>query len=356
MAEIIFLAGAGNNYIQNNKLNEIEKILNEKYAGDFSHETFAEGAYYGAIKTLGDPYTTYMSAAETAAFVENIDGSISGVGVSIMANKSGNIEVVSVIPGSPAEAEGILPGDILIEVDGIKLNEDVQMASGLIKGESGKDVSVKVYRYSENKPLEFKMTRAKIEVPSVSGEMLGDNIAYIKISQFNRNTTEQFKAAFEKYITSETKGLVLDLRDNLGGRFDAAQQITDMLAPEGLMVYTVDKSGAKEEYYSDAASLGCPLAVLVNGYTASASEILSGAVQDMGAGVLVGEQTYGKGLVQGIFFLEDNSAVKVTIQKYYTPSGVCIQGKGLTPDYPVKNTGENDAQLEKAIEIILKQA
>ena len=237
---------------------------------------------------------------------------------------------------------------------------DISEAITKIKGEEGSLVNITIYRQSENKEIDFNIERSAIEVQSVAGKMLEDGIAYIAISGFKANTFDQFSKIYDELMNEGAKGLIIDVRNNPGGLLDVVNKIADKLLPEGNIVYTIDKEGNRTDYNSDKESVNVPLVLLVNGNSASASEILAGAVQDSGTGELVGTQTFGKGLVQNIYTLPDGSALKITIQKYYTPNGVCIQGTGITPDYVVELPEEagpviiedEDTQLIKAVEVL----
>ena len=345
------------------KVDYIMSMLNEYYVDELNYDQMTEGLYKGIVAGVGDPYTTYLTADEFASLTDDTAGNFSGIGVTVSAQEYyDGIEIVNTLNG-PAQDAGVLAGDIITKVDDQSIEGlGLQNAVNLIKGEEGSEVKITVYRPSESREIDFVMKRSNIEVISVNGEMLENSIGYVKIDQFSQNTYDQFKAEVEKLQAQNMKGLIIDVRDNPGGVVTGVRDITDMLVGEGTMVYTIDKNGNREDFKSDANKLGLPLAVLINGNSASASEILSGAVQDMGEGVLVGTQSFGKGLVQGVYQLPDSSGIKITIQKYYTPKGVCIQGTGLTPDYVVElengitNSNlvsrEDDTQLKKAIEVI----
>jgi carboxyl-terminal processing protease len=233
----------------------------------------------------------------------------------------------------------------------------------MTKGAPGTIVTITVYRPSDKASFDISIVREKIDIPTVSSKMVGDGFGYIRITAFDRVTYDQFKSAYDDMGEKGAKGLIIDLRNNPGGLLDTVAKITDILVPKGILVYTEDKNGNKEYTYSDENAVKVPLAILVNANSASASEVLSGAVKDLKAGVLVGEKTFGKGIVQNLYPLSDGSAVKVTVAKYYTPSGVCIQGDGIEPDYPVALPNgpaaglsgleeSEDTQLQKAIQVL----
>ncbi|MCI8342068.1 MAG: S41 family peptidase [Firmicutes bacterium] len=344
------------------KIDYIGSLLNKYYVDGVDAEQLTEGIYYGMADSLGDPYTSYLNAAQTESFMSDSQGNFYGIGVTFLPDyKNSKMTVVSPMEGSPAEEAGILPGDEITEIDGFVVKDMyIDEAVAKIKGEVDTLVNIKVYRPSENKYYTFDIKRSIVEVESVAGKMLDDKIGYIAISGFKGNTFSQFEKIYDEFMAQGVEGLIIDVRNNPGGLLTAVNQIADKLLPEGTIVYTIDKNGERIDYNSDSECIKVPLCLLVNGNSASASEILAGAVQDSGTGKLVGTQTFGKGLVQNIFTLPDGSALKITIQKYYTPKGVCIQGSGITPDYVVelpKDVGnvvteENDTQLMKAIEVI----
>ncbi|HCT64409.1 MAG TPA: hypothetical protein DIC60_03915 [Lachnospiraceae bacterium] len=364
MAAVAIDAKDPQNFSMDEKINYISQLLNKHYVDNVDNDALMDGIYYGMVDSIGDPYTTYLSSEQVKSFMESTEGSFCGIGVNIISDeKTGTITVISPIAGTPAETAGILPGDVIRKVNGTSIiGMDSSEAISMIKGAEGTEVKITVYRQSQDKEIDLNITRSAIEVPSVAGEMLADDIAYIKLSGFKNNTYDQFIEEYNKMMSSGAKGLVLDVRNNPGGVLSIVEKIADKLVPEGTLVYTIDKNGERVDYTSDSECVKVPLCILVNGNSASASEILAGAVQDTGTGTLVGTQTFGKGLVQNIYPVPDGSAVKVTIQKYYTPRGVCIQGEGITPDYVVNLPEElektlvikheDDTQLQKAIDIV----
>ena len=349
------------NFTVENKVNYIASILDNHYIEDVDVDKVVEGAYYGMLDSVGDPYTTYLSAEQTSAYREQVHGSIQGIGVNVLYDTEKKLLiVVSAIEGTPAESAGILSGDMIYKVDGKNVtgmsSDDV---IAMIKGPSGTNVTIVVKRGSEE--IEFEITRSPIELASVYSKMLAGDIGYIEIIGFKANTYEQFMKEYEDLTDKGAKGLIIDVRDNPGGVVQTVNQIVDELIPKGLIMYTIDKDGNKKEYMSDEKSISIPLVVLINQNSASASEILAGAVHDSGTGELVGTKTFGKGLVQDMYMLPDGSAVKLTIEKYYTPSGICIHGDGIIPNYVVElQEGERksvadegyDTQLQKGVEVI----
>lgn len=357
---------SGTELPRDTKIQTIEKYLDRYYVDEVDKEDMVEMMYAGLVAGVGDPYTAYMSKEELESFMEDTEGSFQGIGVEVTTDPTDNsIVVIAPIPNAPAEKVGILSGDKIIKVDGEDISGlNLNSVISKVKGEEGTTVKITVYREATNEILDFTVERKSIEVSSVTHRMMEDNIGYIKLSGFHANSYDQFKKAYDELTAQGMKGLILDVRNNPGGLLDIAVKIADELVPEGTIVYTVDKSGERKDSLSDEKHIEVPLILLVNGYSASASEVLAGAVQDMNVGKLVGTQTFGKGLVQGLFPLSDGSALKITIQKYYTPKGVCIQGEGITPDYivelpeehkyNVRIPEEEDTQLQKAVEIILE--
>ncbi|MBC8543300.1 S41 family peptidase [Bianquea renquensis] len=317
------------------KADAIVRTLDSLYLGEYDTEALLDGAYEGMAEAVGDPYTRYYTQEQYEKFQVSTTGTYGGLGVTIVKNDAtGRIRVVSVYEGGPSEAAGVQQGDEFMKVEG----EDVtglttdELAAKL-KGPIDTAVTITFYRPATDSEVEIEITRKKIEVPTVEHEMLEDGVGYIAISSFDEITPNQFDAALEELRGQGLRGLILDLRDNLGGRVDAVEKIADALLPEGIITYTVDKNGEKITYNSDAEhSLGLPLTVLVNENSASASEILAGAIQDHGVGTLVGTRTYGKGLVQRTVPFQDDTALKVTMAKYYTPNGNYIHGVGIEPD------------------------
>ncbi|WP_418441958.1 S41 family peptidase [Anaerotignum lactatifermentans] len=345
------------------KIRQIEEMLDTYYVEDYDKELAEELMYTGLVAGVGDPYTYYLSADSLAEQVEKNSGHFVGIGVEIYAGDDGYIVVSSVTPGGPAEAAGILAEDKITEVDGESITgKTAADVSALVKGEEGTDVTLTIFRESTGEVLEKTVTRQDIQVQTVSWRMMDDNIGYISITNFRENTYNQFKEALDTLEAEGMEKLVLDLRNNTGGLVKSAHEIGEELLPEGIMVYTMDKEGNREDTLCDDVYNDVPMVVLVNGNSASAAEILAGAIQDTGRGELIGTTTFGKGLVQRLFTLPDGSGLNVTIQKYYTPNGTSIHGVGITPDYEVELPeeyaqqtnipAEVDTQLQKAVEVL----
>lgn len=345
------------------KIRQIEEMLDTYYVEDYDKELAEELMYTGLVAGVGDPYTYYLSADSLAEQVEKNSGHFAGIGVEIYAGDDGYIVVSSVTPGGPAEAAGILAEDKITEVDGESITgKTAADVSALVKGKEGTDVTLTIFRESTGEVLEKTVTRQDIQVQTVSWRMMDDNIGYISITNFRENTYNQFKEALDTLEAEGMEKLVLDLRNNTGGLVKSAHEIGEELLPEGIMVYTMDKEGNREDTLCDDVYNDLPMVVLVNGNSASAAEILAGAIQDTGRGELIGTTTFGKGLVQRLFTLPDGSGLNVTIQKYYTPNGTSIHGVGITPDYEVELPeeyaqqtnipAEADTQLQKAVEVL----
>lgn len=338
------------------KINKIEKAIDKYYKGDIDEEKLEDYTYKGLVAGLGDPYSDYYSEKEFTELVESTNGIYSGIGLYLTQNmQTGVITVVKPIKGSPSDGKGLKKGDILTQIDGkdVKTGEDLSEIVKKIKGEEGTKVTLTFLR--GDKTQKYIFTRKSIETPTVETKMLDGGIGYLSILEFDEVTVKQFEAGIKKLQRQGMKSLVIDLRDNPGGLLSAVVDIADDILPKGKIVYTEDKNG-KKKYYSaeDEDQLDMPLCVLVNGNSASASEIFAGAVKDRKAGTLVGEKTFGKGIVQGFFDLGDDSYVKLTYSSYYTPAGHNIHKKGIQPNVTVKDNEKTsqDEQLEKALEIL----
>ena len=310
---------------------------------------------------FGDEYSVYYDEEEYAELTEDSDGVFEGIGAYLTQNAETKVvTVVRPIPGSPAEKAGLLADDIIVEVDGENVvGDDLDVTVSKIRGEAGTTVQIGVKRRGQKNTLYFDIVRASVESVSVEGEMLEDKIGYIYISEFTDVTSEQFNEQLNTLKKDGMKGLVLDLRGNPGGSVRTSVEVADMLLKEGLVVYTEDKKGERSEYTSDAEHYyDDPLVVLVDSGSASAAEILTGALKDYKAGKVIGTTTFGKGIVQQVMPLGDGSGVKITISKYYTPNGVNIHGVGIEPDEEIEFDSEayledeTDNQLDRAMEII----
>lgn len=343
-----------------NKLTYVKAILEEKYVDKIDEDKLVEGAVRGMVDGIGDPYTVYFNQKEFNDYMTHTQGSYTGIGIYV-GEKDDKIVVVAPIEDTPAYRAGIKSGDIILKVnDQAVYAKNLEKAVSMIKGKEGTKVKITIYREGIG-TLDFNIVRAKIVMKTVKSDILENNIGYIRITTFDENTSEAFDKELDGLISKGIKGLVIDLRNNPGGLLDQCVKIADRILGEGTIVYTIDKKGDKEVYTSDSKKLDIPLVLLVNEGSASASEILSGAVRDFKAGTLIGTRTFGKGLVQKLIPLPNNEGLKVTISRYYTPSGECIQGKGIEPDIildlPKEDkerelTYKEDIQIQKAIEVI----
>lgn len=347
-------------YSSDDKMSLINGLVESYYTGDVDDEDLKEGIYKGYIEALGDPYSVYYDEEETKSLMESTSGEYSGVGAVLSQEKeTGIITVVQVYDGSPAEKAGIQANDLIYkvndeEVTGIELSKVVSN----IRGEEGTTVDITVLRGEDMEEVSVTATRRVIEVETVEYEMKQDHTGYIRVTEFDSITYEQYKEALESLEKQGVERLVVDLRSNPGGNLDTVVDILDLMLPEGTVVSMKDKQGKETVFDSDEENqFEKPVAVLVNGYSASASEIFAGAMQDYKQGTIVGTQTYGKGVVQKLFDLKDGTCLKLTIAEYFTPSGRSINGEGVTPDVvveyePDEQNPEYDNQLQKAIEVV----
>lgn len=344
------------------KLNYLESLINEEYLEEKEEDSLREGLYAGLMSGLNDPYSTYYTAEQYKELNTSNEGSYVGIGAVLQKDKDGGAKIVQLYEGGSGEQAGLKKGDVLKAIDGEDVTEKETSDIASMIRESDKDsVTLTIQRDEETK--EIKVEIRDVEIQTVSHEMLDDETGYIRISEFSEVTSNQYKKAFEDLQDKGMKKLVVDLRDNPGGLLTAVCDVLRQILPEGLIVYTEDKNGKKEEEKCDGKSeLAMPLAVLVNGGSASASEIFAGAVKDYGIGTIVGTTTYGKGVVQTIQPLSDGSAVKITIAKYFTPKGNDINKKGIAPDVEAELsedstdwtelTHEEDTQLQSALKEI----
>ncbi|MBR6542647.1 MAG: S41 family peptidase [Anaerotignum sp.] len=343
----------------------MESYLEKYYVEDFDESLVEEMLYSGMVAGVGDRYTYYLPKENLDQYMENANGNFDGVGIEVYLNQENEVVISHVMEGQPAEEAGLKEDDIIVGVDGEDMRgKMVSDVAAKIRGKAGTEVTIEVLRKSVDKTLEFTMERKVVEVESVKSRMMQGDIGYISISGFKENTYDQFKTALDGLQEQGMKGLVLDIRNNPGGLVKSVYQIGEELLPEGTMVYTLDKKEKRSDLKCDTEYLDIPLVVLVNENSASAAEILSGAVKDTERGTLVGVQTFGKGLVQRLFTLPDGSGLNVTIQKYYTPNGTSIHGVGVAPDVTVElpevyqNTSlgmipeGQDSQLQKALEVM----
>lgn len=342
------------------KLGVLENTIKQYFWQDVDESTLEEGVYKGLLESLDDPYSVYYTHDELVQLQQQTEGIYYGIGAYISQdNEMGYVRVSKIIKNTPAEASGLQQDDYIYKVDGEDMQgKDSSYVVSKIKGEAGTKVTITVVREGATDPIDIEVERQKIESPTVEYQMLDNDMAYIQITEFDLVTTEQFEEAYKQAQADGMKGLILDLRSNPGGNLSTVCDIARMILPKGLIVYTEDKYGKREEYTCDGANqIKVPLVVLTNGYSASASEILAGAVKDYGIGTLVGTTTYGKGIVQKVINLSDGSAVKLTVSNYFTPNGNNIHKIGIGPDVEVEFDAEQykngvDNQLEKAKEVL----
>lgn len=339
------------------KLNAIDSVLESFYFGDVDDETAKDKIYKAYLSSYGDKYTMYYTADEYKALKESTNGKFYGIGAVCQLSGEGGVLLVDVYDNGAGYQAGLRSGDRVVNVDGRDITDmELSSAVALIKGDKGTSVTLEVIRGTER--LTFSAVRDAVEAKTVSYTLLDNNIGYLSISQFEEVTTKQFKAAVEDLRSQGMKGLVIDIRNNPGGLLDTVVGMLKYMLPDGLIVYTEDKQGNRKEYKGqDNDEFNLPLAVIVNGNSASASEIFAGAIQDYGKGTIIGTQTYGKGIVQTVKPLTDGSAIKFTIAKYFTPKGQDIHGKGVTPDMVVEydTDADVDTQLDAAIKNVEAQ-
>lgn len=346
----------------------IQNIIDRYFLFDEDMQKVEDGMYGGLMSGLDDPYSVYYSKEDYKQMQETTSGIYCGIGVMVNQDrKSGIVTIIKVFPDTPGFEAGILPGDKLYKVGDQAISDiDLDLAvSKYIKGEEGTSVTVTVYRQDTNEYLDMTMKRRKIEVPTVEYQMMDQNIGYIRVSQFEEVTAAQFKAAIDELQGQGMEKLLIDLRSNPGGVLTSVVDMLDYILPDGLLVYTQDKNGNGDKYYSDDGhEVNLPMAVLVNGDSASASEVFAGAVKDFKWGTLVGETTFGKGIVQNLIPLGDGTAIKLTTSHYFTPSGFDLHKKGIEPDVKVELDQslkkkvvvepEEDNQVLKALEVLNK--
>lgn len=347
------------------KINKLETLIDKYYMEDVDEGKLADGIYKGLLASLGDPYSCYYTADEYKALMESSSGVYCGIGATVSQNATtGIITIVKPFVNGPAYEAGLLPGDIVYKVNGEEVTgKDLTEVVSRIKGTEGTKAEITIIREGKPDPIEFSIPRKTVEVPTIDYEMLDNKIGYIAVSEFDEVTAEQFRKAIDDLDKQGQKGLIVDIRNNPGGLLETVVDMLDRMLPKGLIVYTEDKYGTREEKYSDGKEeFDKPLAVLINGNSASASEIFAGAIQDYKLGTIVGTTSFGKGIVQSIIPLFDGTAIKVTVSKYYTPNGKNIHGIGITPDVKVDLSDKlkqqviidkkEDNQLQKAIGII----
>ncbi len=341
-----------------NKMLEVGLLVKTQYLHDVTFSQMITGAVKGMVQSLEDPYSVYLEGEEYEELQRYIQGSIGGIGVYVGV-KDGKLVVVSPIEGTPAYEAGLKREDVIVKVDDTFTSElEYDETVARMRGEPGTPVSIGVTREGVAEILTFEITRKVIEIPSVESELTEKNIGYMRILTFASNTDEAVKEQLLELLEDGAKALVLDLRDNPGGDLSSAVNIAKLFVPEGPIVFTVDKRGEMVAYNNEeSVSLNIPLVVLVNGGSASASEVLAGAIKDTESGVLLGERTFGKGIVQGIFMINEEDGLKLTTSKYLTPNKTDIHELGIEPDIFIELTAadEEDVQLKGALEYLEEQ-
>ena len=353
-ADAEVLTDAGTLY----KLNEVQSLIEQHYLKEVDSKRLSSYLFKGIAAGLNDPYANYYSAEELQEVLDSSRGEYFGIGATLTVDpKTKEIRVLEVYDEGPAERAGLKAGDLLRAVDGdpvtgVGLSEVISE----IKSRDG-PFTLQVYRSDTERTLDLSMECDEVELDYVQSEMLEHRIGYIRLSEFTQRAVDQFQDAARELQEQGMEKLIVDLRSNPGGLLDAVCDILDEILPEGMIVYTEDRSGNREEYLADdKRSVTCEVAVLVDGNSASASEIFAGAVQDRKIGPVIGAKTYGKGVVQQTYTLSDGSAFKLTTETYYTPAGQDIDGNGITPDIIIEETDEKqgDPVLDKAVEVLLR--
>ena len=350
---------------QDKKLAEITSLIQNNYYQDVSQEQIEEGVLHGAVLALGDPYSAYMNVEEKQSYNESLEGAYVGIGVLTTFNSDWQAVIAQVYNNSPAQKAGLQKGDIFVAVDGQKINttstKDLQEVTGKIRGEAGTSVEITIERNGQE--MSFTVQREEVHITYVTSRMLANNIGYIKIDEFSGSALEEYQQAVAQLQEQGMQAMILDLRDNPGGFVDYAVEIADELLPQATIISVRDKNGNEKQYTSDSKSMDFPMAVLVNQNSASASEILTVALKENQRAAIIGEKTYGKGIIQSHFNLSWGGYLKLTTASYYSPDGNAIHEVGVMPDIEVSLpeeiqndpsllTDETDTQLQKAIEVL----
>ena len=358
---------ANENGIPLAKINKIENLIDQYYLFDIDKNKQQEGAVEGYVKALGDPYSEFLTKEEMDSLNQQTEGEYAGVGIVVTPSETGAITVVSAIKGSPAFEKGIKKDDIILKINGKDYNaSQMNDAVKVMKGKPNTDVKLTIARMENktSKIFDVNITRRMISLTTVNSQKIGD-IGYINITQFDRKTDKEFIEQYENLKKQNVKSIVLDLRNNPGGLLDSTVKIADYLLPQGVIVKTVDKNKKEDVQKSDSSEQNLPMVVIVNGSSASASEILTGALKDYKKATIVGEKTFGKGIVQTIIPMEKGEGLKLTISEYFSPNGNKIHKQGVKPDVEIKldekakgigvEFMKEDNQLQKALEILNKK-
>lgn len=341
------------NYKHFGNLIKVIVLVKTQYLDKANYDAMVDGAIKGVVESLNDPYSAYLDPVTYKQLQEQIRGSFGGLGI-LVGMKEEYLTVARTYSGTPAYQNGLQPGDVIYKIDGREVQGiDLETAVQLMRGPVGTQVTLTIIRPNTRDPFDVPLTRQEIRVPTVEGKMLKNGIAYILISQFSEKTPEELGEVVDKLKKEGMRGIVLDLRNNPGGELKSAVRVASNFVPAGPVVFIEYKGGRLEEHQANGNSLNLPLAVLVNGGSASAAEIVAGAVKDTGTGLLVGQKTFGKGVVQMVFELGNGAGLKLTTARYLTPDKNDINKKGIEPDVAVEYTdGGADLQLQKATDIV----
>lgn len=334
------------------KILGIYSLINKSYVNDVVSDKLVAGMIKGMVESLGDEHSIYLDKKMYQEMLMKTEGYFGGVGI-VLGVKDKDLTVVAPIEDTPGFLAGIKPGDIIVAIDQINVKElSLEEAVNKIRGAQGSTVVLSIKRSAEIK--DYILNRSNIEIKTVKGEILDNNVGYIRIAMFSEKTATELNKVYQELINKGATAFVLDLRSNPGGLLQASVAAANLFVPQGPVVSVVHKDGSKEVYSSNLASINYPLAVLINGGSASAAEILAGAIKDTNAGTLVGTKSYGKGSVQGVIPIGNAEAIKLTIAKYYTPSNVSIDGVGIEPNIIVElpKDAKTDVQLAKALAVV----
>ena len=334
------------------KILGVYSLINKSYVNDVVSDKLVAGMIKGMVESLGDEHSIYLDKKMYQEMLMKTEGYFGGVGI-VLGVKDKDLTVVAPIEDTPGFLAGIKPGDIIVAIDQINVKDlSLEEAVNKIRGEQGSTVVLSIKRSAEIK--DYILNRSNIEIKTVKGEILDNNVGYIRIAMFSEKTATELNKVYQELINKGATAFVLDLRSNPGGLLQASVAAANLFVPQGPVVSVVHKDGSKEVYSSNLASINYPLAVLINGGSASAAEILAGAIKDTNAGTLIGTKSYGKGSVQGVIPIGNAEAIKLTIAKYYTPSNVSIDGVGIEPNIIVElpKDAKTDVQLAKALAVV----
>src|SRR3972149_9656199 len=338
---------------------EVMDLISGNSLVEKSNGAIISAGMEGMLSALDDKYAEYFTAEEYSQIMEAYSGTTSGIGVVVTLDEEEQVLVIRILEDTPAYRACIMEGDIIVEVDGTEIKDmDLEKIVAMIKGKEGTSVNLKIFRPSEDKTLEIGVTRAKFYIPNLISDIFEEDIGYIWYYDFQSNGAAQLDREIQKLIDDGASGLILDLRNNLGGTWDDAIEVCDLFINEGVISTikgrTEDKESADEFIAREGKYTEIPLVVLINGYSASASELVAGALKDSGRAILVGERSYGKGVIQGLYELSDGSGIKFTTAKYFLPSGASVEGIGVRPDIIIEleEADTEDVQLNRAIEEI----